>query len=45
MNKKFRIFYYTMMAIMILVLVYNAYLFISVLFGLPEHAPNFVYIP
>jgi len=36
MNRKFRIFYYSLMALLIAVLSYQAYLLVSILFELPD---------
>jgi len=45
MNRKFRIFYYSLMAFLIAVLSYQAYLFISILFELPDSGKAFLIYP
>jgi hypothetical protein len=36
MSRKFRIVYYSVMTILLLTFAYHAYLFVSIVFGLPD---------
>lgn len=45
MSKKFRIAYYTLMAILVLVFTYHAYLFVSIMFGFPEKELSILSLP
>lgn len=45
MNRKFRIAYYAIMAILILIFTYHAYLFVSIMFGLPDKGLSILSLP
>lgn len=45
MNRKFRIVYYSLMAFLILILSYHAYLFVSILFEMPDYGLSFLMVP
>ena len=45
MNRKFRIVYYSLMAVLILILSYHAYLFVSILFEMPDYGLSFIKLP
>ena len=45
MNRKFRIGYYSIMAFLILILSYHAYLFVSILFEMPDYGMGFLRLP
>lgn len=45
MSKKFRVVYYSLMAILILVFTYHVYLFVSIMFGLPDKGLSILSLP
>lgn len=45
MNRKFRIVYYSLTAFLLLILSYHAYLFVSILFEMPDFGMGFLRSP
>ena len=45
MNRKFRIVYYALMAVLLLIFSYNVLLFVSILFEMPDYGISFLRLP
>jgi|GEM_PF-4259654 len=45
MNRKFRIVYYSLMAVLVLIFSYHVLLFISILFEMPDYGVSFLKLP
>jgi len=45
MSRKFRIVYYSVMTILLLIFTYHAYLFVSIMFGLPDKGLSILSFP
>ncbi len=45
MNRKFRIVYYTLMAFLLLIFSYHVYLFVSIVFEMPDYGLSFMKVP